>query len=120
MKVRDAMIPHKECVGPNDRASAAADVMAATKTSTLPVLDHRQVSGTVAKDEMEKTAKDIDRAPQLLKVRDVMKEHAVSAFEEEELEPVETRMKAAGLTVIPVLDDQKRIVGMLHRPESSS
>ena len=116
MKIRDAMVPHTACVGPNDRASAAIAVMKVACVDTLAVLDHRKVSGTVTKEDVLRSTSERRRPAQLLRVDEVMSEHRVRAREDEELAPVEERMKAAGLSVIPVVNDKNHIVGLFHLP----
>lgn len=116
MKVREAMVPNRECVGPTDTVASAEKVISTGKLPAVPVLDHTRPSGTLAKHEID------DRVPEgkstgFVRVSEVMTEHGSFARPDEELEEVELRMRNQDLNTLPVLDDSGKIVGVLHRAQ---
>lgn len=114
MKVRDTMVPHKECVGPNETAAVASQLIDESKAGAVPVLDHKAVAGTVQPHQVTDKVEQLGRKAEQVRVREVMSERNDVAFEEEDTEVVRLRMKAAGLNVIPVFNAENKLVGMLH------
>jgi CBS domain-containing protein len=113
MKVREIMTPLRECVGPSDTVAAAEIMLNRTQTDPLPVLDHRQPSGTVGKQEIE-TRMPPGKPTGMVRVQNVMTPHSVTASPDEEADVARERMRNNGLGSIPVIESG-RLVGVIKQ-----
>ena len=114
MKVRDAMIKHRECVGPNDSLATAENIIQAGKIPAVPIFDHSEVAGMLAeKDILSVPLR--GRSPEKVKVREVMRPDQTVARENESQEVAEARMEDRKLVSLPVLDAKGKLRGVLAK-----
>jgi len=113
MKVRDAMMPDIETVGSNETIRTVAELMADLGVSTLPVSESDHLVGIVTAREIAiriaAEALDPTRAP----VRQAMSSDVLYCFENEDIEDVSQKMGAWWVRRLPVVDREKRLVGMI-------
>jgi len=120
MKVRDAMMPDIETVGSNETIRTVAELMADLGVSTLPVSESDHLVGIVTAREIAiriaAEALDPTRAP----VRQAMSSDVLYCFENEDIEDVSQKMGAWWVRRLPVVDREKRLVGMISLAEAPS
>jgi CBS domain-containing protein len=113
MKVRDAMMPDIETVGSNETIRRVAELMADLGVSALPVSESDHLVGIVTAREIAiriaAEALDPTRAP----VRQAMSSDVLYCFENEDIEDVSQKMAAWWVRRLPVVDREKRLVGMI-------
>lgn len=112
-KVREDMTTHVETLDPDLSVQDAARKMKEYDYGFLPVLEGGRVAGALTDRDITVRVIAEARDPQRTLVRDIMSREIVSAREEDDLETVYEIMKERQLRRLPVVDGQRRLVGMI-------
>jgi CBS domain-containing protein len=113
MKVSELMTPDVEIVGPDDTLHTAAKMMADLDTGALPVGENDKLVGMITDRDITIRAVAEGRDPDKTKVRDAMSEHIRFCFEDEDTQEVGRKMSEWAVRRLPVLDRDKRLVGIV-------
>ena len=113
MKVSEAMIKHRECVGPNDTLVTAENIIQAGKIPAVPIFDHSEVAGMLAEKDILNIPLQ-GRSAEETRVRDVMTRDQTIARENESREAAEVRMADHKVTALPVVNDEGKLRGVLE------
>ena len=113
MKVGELMTSDVELVQPDDTLQTAAKMMADLDTGALPVGENDKLVGMITDRDITIRAVAEGRAPDQTKVRDAMSEHIRFCFEDEDTRDVGRKMGEWAVRRLPVLNRDKRLVGMV-------
>jgi CBS domain-containing protein len=112
MNVRDAMTPDVCLIDPDRNIREAAQMMAEQDIGALPVGENDRLVGMVTDRDIAVRAVALGLGPDT-KIRDVMSHEVLYCFEEEALEDVAQNMAHSKVRRLPVLNRDKRLVGII-------
>ena len=100
-------------IGPNENLVAAPQAMDELNIGVLPVCDGDRLIGVVTDRDIVVRGVAQDCLANETKVSDVMSAEAISCFEDESIDEVQTRMAQSQIRRLPVIDHHQHLVGML-------
>jgi CBS domain-containing protein len=113
-KVKELMHRGAETVRPDDTVKHAAIKMEACEIGPLPVCDGDRLVGMITDRDITVRAVAAGRDPNTTKVRETMTaERVVFVQEEQDVDQAVELMRKHELRRLPVLDESKRLVGMV-------
>lgn len=112
MLVSHAMTRNVKLVSPNETIGEAARVMGAIDVGALPVSENDGLVGMVTDRDMVIRGLAMGRGPET-PIREVMSEEVLYCFEDQDLREVADNMSDMQVRRLPVLDRDKRLVGIL-------
>ena len=112
MKVNAAMTEDVRLVKPETTIREAAQLMAKIDCGALPVSDHDRLVGMITDRDIAVRAVAEGKSPQT-KVKDVMSREILYCFDDQELDDVAWNMGQNQVRRLPVLNHDKRLVGIL-------
>lgn len=112
MKVSDAMTPNVQLCTPQDTLKDAAEAMMALNVGLLPVTDGDRLVGMISDRDIATRGVALGLGPDS-PVRTAMTEDVKYCFEDQELEEVTRNMGDIQVRRLPVLDRNKRLVGII-------
>ena len=112
MRVKDVMTTNVRLANPGQSIAEAARLMAECDAGVLPVGEDDRLVGMITDRDIaiRAVAKDL---PPDTPVRDVMSKEVLYCFEDEALEHVADNMGEQRVRRLPVLNREKRLVGIL-------
>ena len=112
MKVKDVMTTNVRLASPDQTIAEAARLMADCDAGVLPVGEDDRLVGMITDRDIaiRAVAKDM---PSDTPVREVMTKEVLYCFEDEALEHVADNMGEQQVRRLPVLNREKRLVGIL-------
>jgi CBS domain-containing protein len=113
MKVKDAMHKNVEWVEPTTTLAVLAKKMRDLDIGAIPVGENDRLVGMVTDRDITVRAVAEGKDVTQLTARDVMSKGIVFCRDSEELEDAARIMEQKKIRRLPVLDDKKRMVGML-------
>ena len=111
--VADVMQREVKLVSPDDMVQQAARMMREADVGVLPVGEGDRLIGMVSDRDVAVRLAAEGRDPARTKVRDVMTPEVRYVFEDEELEHVAENMAEQQVRRLPVMNRQKRLVGVV-------
>jgi CBS domain-containing protein len=113
MKVCDAMTPDVQLCTPEDTLKDVAEAMAAAlNIGLLPVAEDDHLVGMVSDRDIVVRGVGMGRGPDT-RIRDVMTTNVKYCFEDQDLEEVTAKMGDIQVRRLPVLNRDKRLVGII-------
>jgi CBS domain-containing protein len=112
MKVSDVMTHDVRIATPHQTVREVAMLMAELDVGVLPVSDNDRLIGMITDRDIAIRAVGAGHGPETL-VRDVMTEAVKYCFADQPLEAVSRNMGHAQVRRLPVVDRQKRLVGIV-------
>ena len=112
MKVSDAMTAEVQLCTPDDTLKDAAQAMAALGVGLLPVTDNERLVGMISDRDIAIRGVGMGRGPEG-RVGDVMTAEVKYCYEDQELDEVSAIMGDIQVRRLPVLNREKRLVGIL-------
>jgi CBS domain-containing protein len=112
MKVSEAMTRDVRVSSPDETIRKAAKTMAKLDAGVLPVGENDQLIGMITDRDIAIRGIAEGKGPKA-KVRDVMTDDVKYCFEDQELEEVTRNMADIQVRRLPVLNRDKRLVGIL-------
>jgi CBS domain-containing protein len=112
-RVADVMSRDVKLVSPDDNVRHVAQMMREADTGVLPVADGDRLIGMLTDRDVAIRLVAEGRDPTQTKVRDVMTADVRYVFEDEELEHVAENMAEQQVRRLPVMNRQKRLVGVV-------
>jgi len=113
MKVKDAMHTDVKWVGPDMSLTEIATKMWEQDIGAIPVGENDRIIGMITDRDITCRAVAAGSDPSSIKARDVMTKGVTFCAAEEELEDAAHRMEEKQIRRLPVLNEDKRMVGML-------
>jgi CBS domain-containing protein len=112
MKISDLMTPHVRLVSPEQTIQEAACVMADIDAGSIPVGENDRLVGMLTDRDIAIRA--VGKGlPADTKVREVMTKEMHYCFHDEDIEDVAEKMSDLKVRRLPVLDRDKRLVGIV-------
>lgn len=112
MKIRDAMTRDVRMVRPDQTLREAAHLMAELDIGALPVEDNDRLVGMITDRDITVRAVAEGHGPETL-VRQVMTNEIKYCFDDQTVDEVTRNMGEQRLRRLPVVDRNKRLVGIL-------
>jgi CBS domain-containing protein len=112
MKVRDAMSRDVQVVSPTQSIRDAAKIMAKIDAGVLPVGENDRLVGMITDRDIAIRAVADGKAP-TTKVRDTMSDEVLYCFDDQDLDEVAQNMSDTKVRRLPVLNREKRLVGII-------
>jgi CBS domain-containing protein len=112
MKVRDVMSPDVQLCTPDDTLKDAAEAMAALAVGLLPVTDNECLVGMISDRDIAIRGVALGRGPDS-RVGDVMTAEVKYCYDDQELDEVAANMGDIQIRRLPVLNRDKRLVGIV-------
>jgi CBS-domain-containing membrane protein len=113
MKVKDLMSRDVKIVAPNDTLEKAAKLMATIDAGSLPVGQDDRLVGMLTDRDITVRAVARNKSPAKTHVRDVMTSDIKYVFEDEGVEDVARNMSNLQIRRLPVVNRDKRLVGIV-------
>jgi len=112
-RVADVMSREVKLVSPDDNVRQVAQIMREADTGILPVAEGDRLVGMLTDRDVAVRLVAEGRDPRQTKVRDVMTADIRYVFEDEDLEHVAENMAEQQVRRLPVMNRQKRLVGVV-------
>jgi CBS domain-containing protein len=112
MKVSEAMTRDVQVASPEETIRKAAQIMATLDAGALPVGEEDHLIGMITDRDIAIRGIAKGKGPKA-KVRDVMTEDVKYCFDDQEVEEVTRNMADIQVRRLPVLNRDKRLVGIL-------
>src|SRR3954462_3156547 len=112
MKVSEAMTRDVQVASPEETIRKVAQIMATLDAGALPVGEEDHLIGMITDRDIAIRGIAKGKGPKA-KVRDVMTEDVKYCFDDQEVEEVTRKMADIQVRRLPVLDRDKRLVGIL-------
>ena len=112
MKVNEAMTRDVRVASPDETIRQAAEAMATLDAGVLPVGENDHLIGMITDRDIAIRGIAQGKGP-TAKVRDVMTEDVKYCFDDQEVEEVTRNMADIQIRRLPVLNREKRLVGIL-------
>jgi CBS domain-containing protein len=112
MKVSDVMTRDVHVASPNDTLQDAATAMAGIDVGALPVGENDRLVGMITDRDIAIRGVAQGKGPNT-KIRDVMSDEILYCFEDQELDDVTNNMGDIQVRRLPVINREKRLVGIV-------
>ena len=119
MKVNAAMTRDVRLVKPDQSIRDAAKLMAEIDAGAIPVTENERLVGMITDRDITIRAVAQGKSPET-KIRDVMSDGILYCFDDQELDEVERNMGENQVRRLPVVDRDKRLVGILSLGDLAS
>lgn len=113
MKVSDVMTRGVQVIRPGQNVREAARLMDNFNVGVLPVCDGESLVGIITDRDITVRATAAGREPDETRVREIMTEDVRWCFEDEDVRDVAAMMGDVQIRRIPVVDRNKRLVGIV-------
>jgi len=113
MQVREIMTRDVKIVSPDDTLQNAARIMAEVDVGAIPVGQNDRLLGMLTDRDIAVRAVAAGKTPGKCKVRDVMSEGVKYVYEDETTEDIARNMAGLQVRRLPVLNRDKRLVGIV-------
>jgi len=111
--VADVMTRGVRSMSPQDTVVLAAQAMDELNVGVIPVCDGDQLVGMVTDRDIVVRGVAQQADPKTMKLADVMSTNVRCATEDEDVDDVLSEMAETQIRRMPVIDQQKRLVGMI-------
>jgi CBS domain-containing protein len=119
MQIREIMSPEVELIAPNSTLRDAACMMRAEDIGAIPVGENDRLIGMITDRDIVIRCVAEDRQPSQCLVREAMSKKVCYCFEDDELEAAAHIMADHQVRRLPVLNHNKRLVGVISLADLS-
>jgi CBS domain-containing protein len=116
-KLEDLIADKQGFLTTDDTVAKAGEKMRSTNSEVLPVSEGRRLVGIVDEKNPDRASAGHGHDPQVVKVGEAMNRNIIYCFEDQDAAEARRIMNEAKLNVLPIVDREMRIVGMLTRDE---
>jgi CBS domain-containing protein len=113
MLIREAMTPHADWIGPDIPLTETARMMRDKNIGCLPIGENDRLIGMITDRDLACRAVADGADPRTTSARAVMTKGVTWCFEDESVDEAVERMGAKQIHHLPVLNREKRMVGIL-------
>jgi CBS domain-containing protein len=113
MKIKEIMTTNVEVIHPDARLVEAAQKMKSLDVGSLPVCDGDRLKGIITDRDITIRAVAEGEDPNEITVQDVMTPEVFYCYEDQEVEEAAELMAQKQIRRLPVLNQHKRMVGIL-------
>ena len=104
-------------LAPSDTVETAAKRMQAVNAKTWPVVEDRKLVGVIDERHPDREIGGHGHDPKTWRVGEIMKRDAIFCYEDEGCEVARHLMTEHGVDYLPVVDRERRLVGIFDRQE---
>ena len=120
MRIAEVMTSHVAVLRPQDSIRRAAQVMDEMNIGSLPVCDGARLVGMITDRDITTRAIAAGLDPETTKVLDAMSEDVRWCWADDDAEQVSELMGEAQIRRIPVIDGNKKLIGMVSLGDLSA
>jgi len=113
MRLGEMMTMDVEVIGFNASLKEAAAKMRDVEAGLIPVYEKNELKGTLTDRDITVRATAEGRNPSKTKVSDIMSKEIAYCFEDQEIEEAMGLMEARQIRRLPILNREKRLVGIV-------
>ena len=113
MKIKEIITPEPQCISPDATLVEAAEDMKALDVGILPICENDRLIGTVTDRDIIVRAVAEGRNLHTTKVREVVSAKIIYCFDDQNVEDAAGMMEKGQIRRLPVLDHDKRLVGIV-------
>ena len=113
MQIKDVMTPKVDLIDPSTRITEAARMMRDDDVGILPVAEADRLVGMITDRDIVVRAIAEGKNPGSMPVRDAMSERVLYCFEDQSTDEVAANMGDQQIRRLPVLNRDKRLVGIV-------
>ena len=113
MRLGEMMAMDVEIIGSNASLKEAAAKMKDLDVGLIPVCEGDELKGTLTDRDITVRATAEGRSPSETKVSDIMSKEIAYCFEDQEIEEAMSLMEARQIRRLPILNREKRLVGIV-------
>lgn len=113
MQIKEIITPEPQCISPDATLVEAAEDMKSLDVGILPICENDRLIGTVTDRDIILRAIAVGRNPRITKVREVMSSKIIYCFDDQNVEDAAGMMEKNQVRRLPVLDHDKRLVGII-------
>ena len=113
MKISEILTPTPQCITPESTVTMAAERMKLLNVGMLPICDRDRLVGSITDRDITIRSTSQGANPNTTLVGDVMTKDIVYCFEDEDIEKAAEQMEERQIRRLPVLNRDKRLVGIL-------
>lgn len=113
MQIANVMSRDVRLIGPDETIQAAAQMMEDEDIGFLPVGEDDRLIGMLTDRDIALRAVAKGKDPKKTKVRDVMSEQVFYCSEDTEVDDAADNMAELRIRRMPIVDDEKRLVGVV-------
>lgn len=113
MRVKEIMTQGIRIAEPEEKLSHAAKKMRTQNIGALPVVENRKLIGMITDRDVAIRAVGANKDPAVTKVSEIMSDECFWCAENEDIEDAVRIMEQNQVRRLPVMNDNKEIVGML-------
>src|SRR5215813_8892368 len=113
MRLGEMMIMDVEVIGSNASLKEEAAKMKDLDVGLIPVCEADELKGTLTDRDITVRATAEGRNPSKTKVSDIMSKEIAYCFEDQEIEEAMSLMEARQIRRLPILNREKRLVGIV-------
>ena len=113
MKISKIMSSDVQIISPDDTIQTAAQKMEQADVGFLPVGENDRLVGMLTDRDIALRAVAAGKDPKSTKVRDVMTEKVLYCHDGDDIEEAASNMAEMQVRRLPIVDDDKRLVGVL-------
>jgi len=120
MRLGEMMTMDVEVIGSNASLKQAATKMKDLDVGLIPVCEGDELKGTLTHRDIAVRATAEGRSPSKTKVSDIMSKEIAYCFEDQEIEEAMSLMEARQIRRLPILNREKRLVGIVSLGDLSA
>src|SRR5262245_32927925 len=113
MRLGEMMATNVEVIGSNASLKEAAAKMRDLEVGFIPVCEGDELKGTLTDRDITVRAMAEGRSPSRTNVSDIMSKEIAYCFEDQEIEEAMSLMEAKQIRRLPILNREKRLVGIV-------
>lgn len=113
MKIKEVMSPKVQCVNSHRSIREAAKMMRDLKIGSIPVEDNDRLVGMITDRDLVVAAMAEGRMADSTTVAECMTRGIKYCFEDEDITEVKSQMVANHISRIPVMNNERRLVGIV-------
>lgn len=120
MRVREIMHPNAQVINVNYNVEAAARAMESQDCGALPVEENNKMVGMITDRDIVIRVVAQGKDPRKTKVKDIMTEGIDYCYADDDIQDVSKKMTRQLHRRLPVVDENKKLVGMLSLGDIAS
>ncbi len=113
MKIKEVMSPKVQCVNSHRPIREAAKIMRDLKIGSIPVEENDKIVGIITDRDLVIGAMAEGKMADSTTVGECMTKGIKYCFEDEDIEEVKAQMEANHISRIPVMNSDRRLVGIV-------
>jgi CBS domain-containing protein len=119
-ELADVLVEKTGALSVHETVQDAGDKLRALEVDSLPVSENRRLVGMINERHPDRSAAGHGHDPQAERVGAYMNRELIFCYEDQDRSEAEKLMKAKGLSYLPIVDRDMRIVGIVSRQDCAA